>query len=114
MSLTPERSGRGETGGRGRREELTAVGLIRGAAARFQIPITPNLPLRPTEPGERPYPLVIFSHGICGTRSTYSQWCQALASEGYVVLAVEHADGSSPCVLLPDGELPFTVLKELE
>lgn len=43
-----------------------------------------------------------------------SQWCQAIASEGYVVLAVEHSDGSSPCVILPDGELPFTVLKELQ
>lgn len=72
-------------------------------------------------------PLVIFSHGICGTRTTYScvrlvcnpanarrQWAASLASEGYIVLAVEHADGSGPCILLPDGELPYTVMRELE
>ncbi|CAK9785400.1 hypothetical protein CC85DRAFT_327331 [Cutaneotrichosporon oleaginosum] len=85
--------------------------LIRGAAARYHVPVAPNAPLKPAH---TPYPLVIFSHGICGTRTTYSQWAAALASEGYAVLAVEHADGSAPCVLLPDGEMGYTVMKELE
>lgn len=31
--------------------------------------MTPNLPMKPTD---KPYPLVIFSHGMAGTRSTYS------------------------------------------
>lgn len=85
--------------------------LLSRPAARYQVPVSPNAPLLPTN---TPYPLVIFSHGICGTRTTYSQWAANLASEGYIVLAVEHADGSGPCVLLPDGELALTVMRELE
>lgn len=66
------------------------------------MPLHPRAPLKPTD---KPYPLLIFSHGLAGTRHTYSQYCAALASEGYVVLAVEHRDGSGPAVVLPpEGE----------
>ncbi|KAL0247363.1 hypothetical protein I308_104399 [Cryptococcus tetragattii IND107] len=67
-------------------------------AGRLQMPLYPRAPLNPTD---KPYPLLIFSHGLAGTRHTYSQFCAALASEGYVVLAVEHRDGSGPAVVLP-------------
>ncbi|PLW18870.1 hypothetical protein PCANC_12457 [Puccinia coronata f. sp. avenae] len=46
------------------------------------------------EEGER-YKLVIFSHGLTGNRTCYSQLCGRLASQGYVVAAVEHRDGTS-------------------
>ncbi len=45
--------------------------------------------------------MIIFSHGLAGTITTYSQYCRALASEGYLVLAIEHRDGSGPAVVLP-------------
>ncbi|ADV23587.1 1-alkyl-2-acetylglycerophosphocholine esterase [Cryptococcus gattii Ru294] len=70
-------------------------------AGRLQMPLYPRAPLNPTD---KPYPLLIFSHGLAGTRHTYSQLCAALASEGYIVLAVEHRDGSGPAVVLPPGE----------
>jgi platelet-activating factor acetylhydrolase len=54
-------------------------------------------------PGTK-FPLVIFSHGLAGTRTTYSQYCSALASEGYVVLSIEHKDGSGPLVTVPKGD----------
>lgn len=66
----------------------------------------------PLAPRTDKYPLVIFSHGLAGTRNTYSQYCASLAAAGSVVLAIEHRDGSGPAILNPgrngdskDGEL---------
>ncbi|WAR64031.1 hypothetical protein PtB15_16B190 [Puccinia triticina] len=49
----------------------------------------------PEDGGRRPYKLVIFSHGLTGNRTCYSQLCGRLAAQGYVVAAVEHRDGTS-------------------
>ncbi|KAL3106487.1 hypothetical protein niasHT_011864 [Heterodera trifolii] len=48
----------------------------------------------PVVPGEQRFPLVIFSHGISGSRFVYTTVCASLASNGYVVAALEHRDGS--------------------
>ncbi|KAG8711424.1 hypothetical protein FRC08_015913 [Ceratobasidium sp. 394] len=50
------------------------------------------------------WPLVIFSHGLAGGRYTYSDYCGRLASQGMVVLAIEHRDGSGPMVTPIDEE----------
>lgn len=36
------------------------------------------------------FPVVVFSHGLGGMRTTYSGICCDLASHGYVVAAIEH------------------------
>lgn len=41
-----------------------------------------------------PFPVVVFSHGLAGSRLAYSQYCGELASHGIIVAAVEHRDGS--------------------
>jgi platelet-activating factor acetylhydrolase len=65
-----------------------------------------NAPLATPSAGDKPWPLVLFSHGLAGTRTTYSVLCAHLAAQGRVVLALEHRDGSGPAVF-PRGRRPL-------
>ncbi|BFZ56076.1 hypothetical protein PYCC9005_003118 [Savitreella phatthalungensis] len=42
------------------------------------------------------FPLILFSHGLGGTRTTYSSIVTEYASNGWVCVCVEHRDGSGP------------------
>ena len=50
-----------------------------------------------------PLPTVIVSHGHMGTRLVYSQLCEALASHGYAVIALDHQGDTMADVLLGAG-----------
>ncbi|CAO2658065.1 Nn.00g073250.m01.CDS01 [Neocucurbitaria sp. VM-36] len=51
--------------------------------------------LQPTNKANR-WPVMMFSHGLGGSRNAYSHICGSLASHGVVVVAPDHRDGSSP------------------
>jgi dienelactone hydrolase len=58
------------------------------------------------------YPIVIFSHGFLGIPEHYTDICENVASNGYVVVAPYHTDGSTTAVLYPTGvEIKFDVLR---
>ncbi|KAI9837019.1 MAG: hypothetical protein M1819_000668 [Sarea resinae] len=60
------------------------------------IPVSNSAPLlQPPETQSR-WPVLVFSHGLGGSRNAYSHLCGSLASHGLVVLAPEHRDGSCP------------------
>ena len=50
-----------------------------------------------------PLPTVVLSHGHMGTRLVYSQLCEALASHGYAVIALDHPGDTMADVLLGAG-----------
>jgi predicted dienelactone hydrolase len=71
----------GDAGERSLYELLPGVGFT--AAAERDAPVA-----------DGPHPLVLFSHGRSGTRSSYALLCEALAARGYVVVAPEHTGDS--------------------
>ena len=65
------------------------------------IPAMENVP--PITPPKSRLPVMIFSHGLGGSRNTYSQWCGSVASYGVFVAAIEHRDGSAPVSIVNAG-----------
>jgi len=55
---------------------------------------------------------MVFSHGLGGSRNTYSHFCGSIASHGMVVFAPEHRDGSGPVSYI--GATDSTPASQLE
>jgi platelet-activating factor acetylhydrolase len=64
-------------------------------------PATENAPLKDLGT----LPICIFSHGLAGMRTTYSNLCGNLASRGVFVAAIEHGDGSACFTSRPGSNL---------
>jgi dienelactone hydrolase len=58
-----------------------------------------------TKNKSRSLPIIFYSHGLGGNSETYTYQTRALAANGYVVVVIDHTDGSSPVVLRKDGNI---------
>lgn len=78
---------------------LVSLPMIRSAAVRVPSP----------QQGEegKGFPVIVFSHGLLGTKELYSAMTMELASHGFIVIAIQHTDGSSPIAVRPDGSAVY-------
>jgi len=65
----------------------------------ISMPVHQNAELLAPPPKSDRWPVMMFSHGLGGTRNAYSHICGSLASHGIVVVAADHRDGSSPLAI---------------
>jgi platelet-activating factor acetylhydrolase len=61
-----------------------------------RIPVHRNAAILPAPTATGRWPVVVFSHGLGGSRNAYSHICGSLASHGIVVMAADHRDSSAP------------------
>jgi platelet-activating factor acetylhydrolase len=62
----------------------------------ISIPVHHNADILEPPTKSKRWPVMVFSHGLGGSRNAYSHICGSLASHGLVVVAPDHRDGSSP------------------
>lgn len=60
------------------------------------IPALKNAPLLKPPTSTSRWPVMLFSHGLGGSRNAYSQIIGSIASHGMIVICPEHRDGSTP------------------
>ncbi|KAF3049570.1 hypothetical protein E8E11_006667 [Didymella keratinophila] len=70
------------------------------------IPVHTNADILEPPTTSKRWPVMLFSHGLGGSRNAYSHICGSLASHGIVVVAPDHRDGSAPInfVHTPDSQ----------
>ncbi|KAF1944645.1 hypothetical protein EJ02DRAFT_397953 [Clathrospora elynae] len=92
------------------REYISAYAKFLGANSAFagvfslipqllyfiSMPVHQNADILTPPPKSDRWPVMMFSHGLGGSRNAYSHICGSLASHGVVVVAPDHRDGSAP------------------
>jgi platelet-activating factor acetylhydrolase len=67
------------------------------------IPVHKNAQLETPQTSSERWPTMIFSHGLGGSRNSYSYIAGSLASHGVVVICPEHRDGSAVVSFIRTG-----------
>lgn len=73
-----------------------AVSYVAQQLYWVKLPAHRNAKLLDPPTSNRRWPVTFFSHGLAGSRNAYSQICGDLASNGMIVISLDHRDGSSP------------------
>ncbi len=81
---------------------LKSAGFLLQYWLLIRLPFLPNAPVAEAK---MPFPVTVYSHGLGGSVSLYSVQAGNLASNGHVVIMVQHADGSAPLTRLLDGTI---------
>ncbi|KAF2737161.1 hypothetical protein EJ04DRAFT_574799 [Polyplosphaeria fusca] len=68
------------------------------------IPVHQNADVLEPPTKTKKWPVMVFSHGLGGSRNSYSHLLGSLSSHGIVVIATDHRDGSSPTSFVRDPE----------
>lgn len=66
---------------------LISASAFRWLAGSLKLRAAENVPLHTPK---QQLPVIVFSHGLAGIRTTYSTICTDLASHGFIVAAIEH------------------------
>ncbi|KAG9234419.1 platelet-activating factor acetylhydrolase [Amylocarpus encephaloides] len=72
----------------------------------ISIPAQKNATLLQPPTSNSRWPVMIFSHGLGGSRNAYSHLVGSVASHGMIVIALEHRDGSTPISYIRDVPSP--------
>ncbi|KAI9682357.1 MAG: hypothetical protein M1817_000411 [Caeruleum heppii] len=78
------------------------------------IPVIRNAPLLNAPTKSKRWPVVVFSHGLGGSRNAYSHLLGSLSSHGVVVIAPDHRDGSAPISFVRDTSVADGAQCDLE
>lgn len=72
-----------------------AISFFPNLLYHIAIPAWKNAPLLPPTTSSKRWPVMVFSHGLGGSRNAYSHICGSIASHGVIVFAPEHRDRST-------------------
>jgi platelet-activating factor acetylhydrolase len=87
---------------------LKSLGWMLHTWRLARLPVKRNALLAPSSSGRKAsarFPVVVQSHGLGGTCEVYAYQSLQLASQGNVVVFINHTDRSAPVVPLRDGSL---------
>ncbi|KAL9587791.1 MAG: hypothetical protein Q9203_003387 [Teloschistes exilis] len=72
------------------------------------IPAIRNATILQAPTKNKRWPVMVFSHGLGGTKNAYSHLLGSISSHGVVVIATDHRDGSAPlsCIREKPGASP--------
>ena len=69
----------------------SSVDTWRDAARSRQVPVKLYVPMpAPANSGHTKFPVILFSHGLGGSREGGKQWAAHWASHGFIVVAMQH------------------------